>query len=64
MTSVLPPSASEPDDALYVDGPGKTPAEDYVTTPRRSRVPVFLAIAVTAVVIMGTVLLVLMTVGR
>ena len=66
MTSVLPPSASEDDDYAFSR---KEPAsarpehEDYVATPRRTSVPVLVAVVVSLLVVLGTVLIVMMVWG-
>ncbi|HET6262475.1 MAG TPA: hypothetical protein VFG99_09590 [Chloroflexia bacterium] len=64
MTSVLPPSASEDDDyALSKKAPARSEHEDYVATPRRTPVPVLVAVLVAALVILGTVLIVMLVWG-
>jgi hypothetical protein len=64
MTSVLPPSASEDDDyALSRKEPARSEHEDYVATSRRTSVPVLVAVLVAALVILGTVLIVMLVWG-
>ena len=65
MTSVLPPSASEDDDeyAFTRKGPAPNEHEHYVATPRRTPVPVMVAIVVSVLVILGTVLVVMLVWG-
>jgi hypothetical protein len=64
MTSVLPPSASEDDDYAFTrkDYAGSE-HEDYVATPRRTTVPVLVAVLIAALVILGTVLIVMLVWG-
>ncbi|MDQ3928511.1 MAG: hypothetical protein M3328_05105 [Chloroflexota bacterium] len=64
MTSVLPPSASEDDDYAFTrKEPAQSEHERYVATSRRNMVPVLVAIAVAALVILGTVLVVMLVWG-
>lgn len=64
MTSVLPPSASEDDDYAFTRKEPATSEHDrYVATPRRTTVPVLVAIAVALLVILGTVLAVMLVWG-
>ncbi len=64
MTSVLPPSASEDDDyALTRKEPAESQHDHYVATSRRTGVPVFVAIAVALLVILGTVVIVMLVWG-
>ncbi|HEX8227966.1 MAG TPA: hypothetical protein VF826_01495 [Chloroflexia bacterium] len=65
MTSVLPPSASEDDDDYAFTRKEHTgnEHEQYVSTPRRTPVPVLVAIVVSVLVILGTVLIVMLVWG-
>lgn len=65
MTSVLPPSASEDDDeyAFTRKEPKGSEHDHYVAAPRRTPVPVLVAVVVSVLVILGTVLIVMMVWG-
>ncbi|HEX8599022.1 MAG TPA: hypothetical protein VF952_10965 [Chloroflexia bacterium] len=65
MTSVLPPSASEDDDdyAFTRKEHMGSEHENYVATSRRTSLPVFVAVGVAVLVILGTVLIVMLVWG-
>ena len=65
MTSVLPPSASEDDDDYALTRKEHTGSEHehYVATQRRTPLPVFVAVGVAVLVILGTALIVMVVWG-
>lgn len=60
MTSILPPSASDPDDSV-TRKPAEPESQDYITTERRLSLPVLVVITVAALVILGTVVAVVLS---
>ncbi len=60
MTSVLPPSASDPDDAV-ARKPAEPEPQDFITTERRLSLPVLVVVTVSVLVILGTVLAVVLS---
>lgn len=56
MTSILPPSASDPDDLVTREPVEHEPAhENYIRTERRLSLPVLIVITVSVLVVLVTV---------
>lgn len=62
MTSVLPPSASDPDDSMAEKPAGWEGApSDYINTQPQLSLPVLVVITVSALVILGTIVAVVLS---